>query len=283
MPRQRAEDLDAPAPEHNPALAPPHPVTGSCFERKIHAREEDRFRALLVASMAESDLIDSCRARSLARRLIRAAHGGPLPGSLASATNMRQLRINLTGALHDLHDRYPLQTFTLIPHGWSIPAAELDSFDPIKRLAALRSLLNRAGAGDAQGFLIGFLHGELEPESQVYQLHLHGAVHGEMVDVLDNLREGLNRSDEIMRRLRISRQRLCHLPHPLTYVLQSYWPCRRIGPVGEEGEINRNRQKQRIPEPFHTQYLLWLDRHRLGDLNLMIGLSVVGGRLQPRD
>ena len=36
-----------------------------------------------------------------------------------------------------------------------------------------------------------------------------------------------------------------------------------------DGERNRDRKGGRIPEPFHTQVLLWLDRQKLAHMTLM--------------
>jgi hypothetical protein len=51
------------------------------------------------------------------------------------------------------------------------------------------------------------------------------------------------------------------------YRMQPFWPV--------AGKIRRNR----IPEPRHSQWVVWMDRYQPSDLCLMIGLRVERGKL----
>jgi hypothetical protein len=77
----------------------------------------------------------------------------------------------------------------------------------------------------------------------------------------------------VFRRVWIRRKPLFNLPDPLAYLVQSFWPSRPVY-ISDDGKRRRVREKRRIPEPYHSQVLLWLDQWRLVDLTLMIGLRV---------
>lgn len=253
---------------------------GPIFETRTNARNEDFHRARSLTKVAarysSSDLTATL---DLARRL---ASGQSCDRrTLASSRYMRRFRLRLIGALWPLVADGPwtpgeVSSFTAIPRGWSFTPGTLETADPRKLLARLRSQLNRAGAKDADGFLIAHLHGEFEPQSRIYQLHVHGIAAGGMIAAIDRLRTTPSyTSDGLVRgRMHISRKPLKDIPYPLGYPFKSYWPCRRIGRVGREGLIKRQRGHHRIPEPYHSQVLLWLDRWSVSDLTLLMNLRV---------
>lgn len=71
--------------------------------------------------------------------------------------------------------------------------------------------------------------------------------------------------------IRMSRNSLQNEPDCYTYILQSFWPERWEGLI--DGKFCRRNKKLRIDEPEHTQILLWLDRWRLTELILMVGMK----------
>ncbi|RYG56905.1 MAG: hypothetical protein EON56_03370 [Alphaproteobacteria bacterium] len=172
--------------------------------------------------------------------------------------------------------------FTLFPRGWEVPAGQLDGFNPIKKLAALRSLINRCGRQHLGGYLIAFIHGEFEPSRNVYQLHIHGIVAGSLRDVIDqevrktpSVRSNdgtYGLSDFVRHRLRMESS-LTDLPRPITYLVKSFWPS-KLQYLNAQGQLRRHRRVRRIGEPYHTEVLLWLDQWRLNDLSLLMNLSV---------
>lgn len=250
------------------------------FETRMDTRAEDCHRATSLAkAVSQHPSDDPTAALDLARRLASAQSCDRR--TLASSRYMRRVRLRLIGALWPLIARGPwtpneVSSFTAIPRGWSFSPGTLETADPQKLLSRLRSQLNRAGAKDADGFLIAHLHGECEPQDRRYQLHAHGIAAGGMIAVLDRLRATPSyTSDGLVRgRMHISRKPLRDIPYPLGYPFKSYWPCRRIGMVGGEGLIKRQRGHHRIPEPYHSQVLLWLDRWSASDLTLLMNLRV---------
>lgn len=279
MPRQNLTHLKKPRRRFSPKRAAPHPENGSTFETEEFCQREDLLRARMLARV-QSDLIDPGRAAELVHALQYSQRDETCPKSLACSSYMRDIRDRVGGAFWELTRQHEITTFTLIPLGWCVSANDFGAFKLAKKMKAIRSILYRAGAKDADGFLVALIHGEFEPESETYQMHLHGIVSGGMKDVLERLRPRLQ-GKGIKRRLVIDKPPLNYLPYPLTYTIKAYWPKRRIGPVGDEGKIGRTRRGQRIAEPFHSQHLLWLAQHDLDKISLLMKISVIQGRLTP--
>lgn len=252
------------------------------FEAKSASKAEDQLRSRLLRSTASryQDLIDVDRAADLARRL--ESPGWKAQGwSGASSRHMRRFRRRFISALWQLTRESPWSseswsTFTAISRSWEFTPRNLHTVNPQLLLEGFRGQLRRAGCGLADGALIACIHGEFEPLRQVYQLHLHGLASGEMVEIIDRLRRlpSFKSGPVITSPIRISRQPLEAMPYPLGYVCKSYWPCRRIGPVGADNLIKRERNARRIPEPFHSQVLLWLDEWQIEDLTLLVNVRV---------
>ncbi|QOV93444.1 hypothetical protein [Novosphingobium sp. ES2-1] len=206
-------------------------------------------------------------------------------GSLASSVAMRSHRIKVCGHIWQLIRKVKtnkVRTFTIVPATWEYPADRLMEADPAAMINGLRAALYGRGAGQASGWLIAFVHSEHDPIADVYRFHVHGFAHGGMIEVVDRLRSLPNyRSrlhlpdgsrNPVYRRVRRARKGLRNLPAPVTYLLQSFWPARAV--ISKDGSRFRVRRKGRIKEPRHSQVLMWLDKHRLEDITLMIGLRV---------
>lgn len=258
----------------------------SAFETRRSAIKEDARRAkgLRKAINRHPNVIDVTTAEPLADQLEISGESGETPDSLASSLYMRGHRVKVIGALWQLMDaRNGVTTFTVIPDGWDFTPAQLASAMPILLLRALLTDLYRKGAKAAGGWLFAFIHGEFDPVAGVYRLHIHGACSPEMIEVLDRLRllpkyksvRQLPNGEwnPVYRRVWIRRKPLHSMPNPITYLMQAFWPSRPIY-IDAEGKRRRVRQKQAIREPFHSMVLLWLNRWRLKDLTLMVGLRV---------
>jgi hypothetical protein len=244
------------------------------FESCKNTRKED---ALRVKRLRSKEVLDSPRTdKKAAKRLAR---------TLASSIYLRGVRDRLGGALWQLVATALLlaATFTLLSRAWIFTPEQLQKVNARKLIAGVRQDLIRAGAAKAKGVLILFLHGEFEPESGLFVLHFHGVALGGMIDVVDRLRKrrkykpaprGKDGRPAIRTPVRIRRKPLTSLPEPLTYILKPYWPAKRIGAVDGSDQDKRNRRHGRIPEPYHSEALLWLDRWALSDISLMIGIYV---------
>lgn len=202
--------------------------------------------------------------------------------SLADPRWMRRVRNRLGGCLWHLVNRYggPVCTVTLVPRGWAFTPDELQQVDPTMLLNSLRTDLLRCVPNSGKGWAIIFLHGEYQTAQGTYALHVHGVAGGAMVKAVDALRKRKkyrsrrNKGQDSTQRVKRSQKPLTNLPQPLTYLLKSYWPGKWKGYVSGVGKERRSRDHGRIPEPYHSQYLLWLDRWELKDITLLIGVRV---------
>lgn len=279
MARLDVSRLPSPPAEYRIDRLQAGPEDTAIFETRRASRDEDALRARRLRSSAPSPLVDNGAAAELANCL-----AGPISrcdGHPASSRYMRQFRIRIIGHLWRLVEDEGWQpdgvtAFTVLPLGWEFTPETLDQADPRKLLDRLRGQLKRAGSGDADGFLIASIHGEFEPEEQIYRLHAHGFAAGGMIGVLDDLRPlpAYRPRPSVTVPMQIRRKPLDDLPYPLGYPFKSYWPCRRIGPVGDTGTVKRQRGHHRIPEPHHSQVLLWLDRWSVSDMTLLMNLHV---------
>ena len=262
------------------------------FETEEKAPTEDAVRIESLARAAElyPEIIDAEQVKRLIKRLKWAGSFDERGYTLASSVYMRDQRLRVIGwlwALQDHPNNGPLTTAHILPTSWIIPAADLRLANPKDLLECLRADLNRAGATKADGFLFASLHGEYNPGDNCYHLHTHCVVSRGMIGVVENLRKientRLQKSANLNKGrppVRIDSWPLYNLPEPLSYAFKSYWPMKGYSdPVS--GEPKRSKGC-RIPEPWHSFYLLWLDRWKIEDLTLMMKLSVRAGQLHVR-
>ena len=259
---------------------PPKPyrpdIHSDDFETLNASKVEDATRARLLRQLKLGGSYVA-RAAELAARLEQSANGLP-PDSPASKLYMRNHRIRVFGNLWRLVEetKRPVSTFTVVRQVWHRGFDNLDTLDPIKLKATFRQGLYREGATEADGWLFAALDGEFDPPTQGYQLHLHGVVCGGMIDVLDRLRprtaylpwQANGPVPGCGRPIQVSRAPLTNLPSSIAYHMKGFWKV-------EAGRTSR------IPEPFGSHALLYLDQYGLNDLTLLVKLGVVGGKLIP--
>ena len=263
-----------------------HPNGNVRFETIEDSKREDARRARGLSRTIAMGLLleDEHHARRLQADLEEAERTGVSTDSLACALYMRWLRILIAGHLWKLmRVKFRHTTATVIPCVWEFTPEQLQTVDPRFLMRSFRTALYRAGAGDVDGWLFAYLHGEFDPLAKVFRLHIHLACTKTMVPVLDRLRTMRNyRSTRLLpdgtpspvfRRVWVRRKRLTNMPDPVTYIVQSFWPARPIH-INASGKRSRLRQKGAIREPYHSQVLLWMDRWRIQDLTLMVGLRV---------
>lgn len=257
---------------------------GKPFESISACKAEDARRVVMLRQEAARmpPRIDVDAALNLADQLdYRDEHP---PCSLASSLRMRRVRTRVGGHLWKLAQEHPsTTTATIFPDRKRLTREELRALHSQRSVRRLRAMLNRAGAAKADGYLIAVFHCEFDRTTELFQPHFHIVAAGGMIQVLNSLRgrrslKWLGSDDPVRHRLRITRKPLTHLPFPLLYLVQGWWPARaRYGP-DDVRFGNKSQTKGRIPEPFHSEYLLWLDRCRLADLTLMMRIEVVGGQ-----
>jgi hypothetical protein len=289
MPGKGIGDLPMPAdrfrpdrmqPSTKPRLLTSFPRSG--FETAEQAAAEDALRSRkLKAAIGLSG-----EEKAAALKLAECLDMPDTPTTLASSRYVHDHRTPVAGNMAMLCDQFPdARPFTVIPRGWQFPHDQLECAHPGKLMKTIGADLYRKGAAKADGFLIAFAHGEYDPGTKLYQLHGHGLAAGGMLMILDQLRalpkysggkRGRGEQANSVQRLRIERSEIDNLPLTMAYCLQSFWPSRWSGEVGN-GAMVRERRKGRIPDPHHSRVLLWLNRWRLNDLCLLLHVRVTNG------
>lgn len=267
------------------------------FETLYDAEREDRKRAAGLRSqlVRGCDNVNLRGAKILADKLDPDGEREMDDRSLSSSRYSRRHRARLTWAIEAFfreNRREKCSFFTLAPRSGVTRAEALSQTDAKKIMKALLSDLNRCGAGPACGCLLAFIHGEFEPKREVFVIHVHGVAFGDMIGVVDKLRKRRkyrrvigNDIDmvPIRRPVRMTRRPITNRLRTFSYLFKSYWPSRWRGAMKANGKFPRSGRAQRIPEPFHSKYLLWLDQYRPQDLALMIGMKATkNGLLRTR-
>ncbi len=175
--------------------------------------------------------------------------------------------------------------FTVIPENWSVLLGMLYTVYPAKWMATFRQHLYRSAellGMQLEGVLFAALHGAYDPATGTYPLHLHGVGTGNYIQALDGLRllgkyrpaQPHDGRDAAHTPIYMSRDTLTNMPDPLTYILKRHWPQRETY-LGSDGLRKAYGGKpKRLPEPAHSEVLQFLDRWRLEDMTLMMGMSV---------
>ncbi|KAA9013046.1 MULTISPECIES: hypothetical protein [Sphingobium] len=259
------------------------------FETEEASYTEDEFRigqlrrvARLYPSLFKKNYI-----RQLRRRLRKGVEGHRPDRTPASSIYMRNWRVRVVGWLWQLYAdprSAPVTTAHILPTKWILTPDELMRVSSKKLMKRLRSDLNRLGAKKADGFFFAFLHGEYNLDDGCFHLHVHCLVSKGMIAVVKRLktveRARLRKTTNSVKRspVLIRKKPLKNLPGPFSYCCQSYWP-RKGYHDGVTGDWKRGK-KHRIPEPYHTMFLLWIDQWKLEDLALMMKLSVRAGKMK---
>lgn len=147
-----------------------------------------------------------------------------------------------------------------------------------KLMEQFRSWVMRCREGDSSGWLFAGIHGEFDAEDQVFQLHVHGIATEGMIEAVSALRKkghlksyrsGPKRG-RVTQQVQVEGSALTNLPHPLGYLVQSFWPQKQRY-IDDQG-VSRKSGRRRIDEPFHTDMLMWLDEHSPEELTRLMGL-----------
>lgn len=280
------EDMPPPRRSFRPDRDTRRPDGQVTFEALSATLREDATRAgLTLKSVEQIPEPFVGEAIGLANKLAQGAETHVPSPTLASSLFMRSVRIRVIGNLWPLVENEALgfaATATLRPMGMWVPSSELHGFQPHVVNRRLKADIYRADIHKLKGYMLVGLHSEFDVNRGGYDFHYHIVAGGEMADAIDALRDvgrfssgriqpheaGLPESARIIR----SRDPLYNLPEPLTYVLQSSHPHRPTT-LNSDGSRTRSNRRYRIPEPHHTQWLLWMNRLRTSDLLFCVGMA----------
>ena len=262
------------------------------FESRNLAAAEDAKRPKNLRKSAQSRKGKRAKqARDLADRVDPVLHP-ETPETPASARYMREQRIRIIGAVWKLvaFDQTGIVVrFDVIKPKWAHKRKAFRQSSATAIRAEFRADIRRAaaklypsGAAGCEGFVFAALHGDHEVVGKLYQPHFHIVATGDWVAVVDELRKqrGYRPTKRVKRPIR-ARRKLTDMAYALTYLLKSYWPGKWQGYVSRKGTVRRRRKHGRIPEPHHSEVLLWLDRTTLPDLTLLMGIQITKEGLVP--
>ncbi len=288
MSRKGISKLGLPKRKFDPAFSTARKDSKIRFETEEEAKAEDLVRAKSTEAEADAffdedefDFLEGYHGLKdpLTRKLLQGIGGAPQP-SPASKVYMRDRKRALAGHLWRLSSQHSLDErfFTLMPVCWEIPAEELVDLDVCRIKNAFRAQLLHYGSDEADGYLFAGIDGEFYEPEGVFRLHYHGLAAGGMIDVVERLRgcrkfkpTGVTKSGK--RRTVLQMKKVKDQPEPYTYSMKSSWFVNSFK-CSETGKEKRLRTPHRIPNPHQARYLHWLDKWRLEDLTVMVGLRV---------
>ncbi len=250
------------------------------FETRAAARNEDMIRRRLLFRVSENAADRrAAAALSLERRLAPPKAMGQLSDTLSSSRSMRRLRRFFCGSVIDLLKAFPagsVSFYTVICADWQVGDVDLAAFEPKKILERFRAQLNRRGLAALSGWLIASVHGDYDPATRRYQVHIHLVAVGDARNAIESLREMPCYRPGVISRP-ILRRRAADLERMTPYYLaQSFWPMKKRLPNGR-----RDRRRYRLPPNELVDWLLWIDQQSFGDLVWMHRCHVSGGKIVP--
>ena len=280
--------LDQPSRCHDLAkvLLPQADRRGFETKRQVELEAAVRAEGLAVwmAALADDDIYEEYQIAQLpvryAERLIRKLESQKLWPSFADPQFKRSFRRVFIGAVLTALERIDdseIGLYTIIPCTWRRDGTELNSINPKMLLEQFRSQLNRRGVAGLDGWLIAAVHGEYNPTRDCWQPHLHVLTVGEKADAIEGLRPmPLYRPSAFVRRP-IVRKTLKDRAWQVSYYLaQPFWPSKWTS----ADESEKARERQRIPDPRHAEWLIWLDRQKFADLIWLHGCEIREGRIR---
>lgn len=109
-------------------------------------------------------------------------------------------------------------------------------------------------------------------------IHVHLIVEGLTKEMIGKLSDLYPKSEHIPNPVAVDPVK--NAGRQFSYVLKSFWNW-RLRYIDDQGHYNTVEKKRRVPEPHHTEYLVWLDCFAVSDLMLLVGVRRYGGRLRP--
>jgi hypothetical protein len=210
--------------------------------------------------------IDGCNPAGTARLLADGMVHKWIQRCSASAAYMRDRRIALLGSVLKLTEDNPQRQIAFITvshpawyfnlrHNWSYPRRLSEDFC---------DLLEGGNVLSASGFLVAVLSGRYDPAAQNIQLILRGICAG---DKLSRFIDMETDCETVPRMFNWDVHEIVHLPRQIRSMMPN-----RITELPERWKGRK--QIQRMREPYHSIYLMWLARSPFAQLVLSDGVVV---------
>lgn len=197
----------------------------------------------------------------------------PTLASDVFANSLREGEVSLVEQALADYDAEQIRFFHAVLARWTFPANALLKFDPERFAERFRYHVRECTADATEGFLLARVHGEYEPNSDTIWPHFHGVAAGGMVPVLRKLKRryrALDGARPPRTKIKICKLRDCG--KQVDYIFQSFWPSRYRGPASDnKWKVIRQRKKGRMPEPYHSMWMLLIDKTKPYDLIIVVG------------
>ncbi len=193
-------------------------------------------------------------------------------GNPASPTEKRSSRRRNTGVFLLYLRRFKLaaiKSVTILNKRWRVRAKDLLKFDPKKVLRQFHQHLNRSGVASIPGVLICQLDCEFDPVSQVFVFHIHCIGTETKVRALHRLKDkpswGYVKTPTGSAPIVV--KPIVDPVRKTAYMEKLFIQSK--GVRTGNGKLERDKKGRRLPEPFHSQWLLWLFRQKNSDFRML--------------
>jgi hypothetical protein len=251
------------------------------FETTDACLAEDRIRARAIRALKPKlrAAIPNCDAAGLADRLETIADPSrtkPLPQCLASAGYLRGRRIGVLGAILELVAEHPeLDIAWISTTSLALRFDHRENWSEVigKARKTVQHQMEVSGAMTAPGFLITYLTGYLDQRIGRFRLQFRGIAGGEKLKCIREPNTLTHNAERPQSGLKFTPHRIWDLPRQISGIMPNFLP----EVVVSSG--NKGTAIQRMSEPYHSIYLIWLSQRALADLWVASGLFYLNGRL----
>ncbi len=169
-----------------------------------------------------------------------------------------------------------LSFVTLLRQEWEFPAGKLHLCKPRTITDRLRKQLQRM---EFRRPIFGGVDLSFDPDRKVWMVHLHLVVDGLTKEVEGKLRQLYPASEHIRKPVVV--KSVDYTYGAFSYAIKSFPNC-RPSYTDKQGRANTPGKRRRVPEPHHTEFLLWVARFPIGDLKMVRGWKLVDGTISRR-
>jgi hypothetical protein len=241
------------------------------FETPKQAHAEDKMKADLLQREGEQP--------SKLENHLRAPFKGRELKSMASSQDMYHLRINILGNMWRMMSEtshFQPHSFSLSSRWWESDEVGLEYVEADEFMGWVHQQIDEAGGEDADGYLIAYLRGRHDETRERWKYYVDGFVCGELIDVIDRLRddEFFSSTIEEGATVHIAPQPIHDIPAALCEFLKPNWTCKHRTIIGNDGQqlstdIGLDEVATFDPDPVG-----WLDTAYPKDIILLKNLRV---------
>lgn len=206
----------------------------------------------------------------------------------ASATSMRNLRLRFLGAVlkfAEMHEDPAAAWVTLSHRDWCFGSDDKfwheSVFDAPR---VFRSILRIAGVMTAPGFLIGYLHTQFDQKTNAFYLQYRGFCGGEKLAMYRQMTGSLNDESNasLIRDYIGATPRVANFVTTIHKVDDFIAQLPNLMPNGitmKRTTADATPKLSRVPEPYHSAYLIWAELYRFQPVFILSGVRIKDGEL----